>query len=314
MRTSARYGNMPWMSQLQQINIPDLLRDVWNAELYKSGDVNVQLNQLVISLFIIVVGSAIARFVAKQVGKRLGQFAQINRQTAYVLQRVVFYVLLVAVVLIALPIAGIPITIFTVLGGAVAIGVGFGAQNLFNNLISGIIIITQRPIRIGDILEIDGEEGRVEDLGNRCVRVRRSDGVDLLVPNSYFLENTIANWTLFDSNVRGKVSVGVAYGSDTIRVRDLMLQAVDEHERIQKDPPPIVLFTEFGDNSLNFLVLFWTSVTRPMDLRRIQSDLRFRIDALFREAKIEISFPQRDVHLDTLKPLQIRMMRDGDDT
>lgn len=298
------------MLPLAEIDLRELLRQVWNAELYKSGDVEVQLNQVVISIIVVILGSMIARVLSNQVGKRLESIARVNHQTAYVLQRIAFYLMLVFVVLVALPIAGIPITIFTVLGGALAIGVGFGAQNLFNNLISGIIIITQRPIRIGDIVEINGGEGRIEDLGNRCVRVRRTDGVDLLVPNSYFLDNIIANWTLFDSDIRGGVDVGVAYGSPTEQVRDLMMKAANEHPNVKADPAPIVLFTEFGDNSLNFQVLFWTTVTRPMDMRKIQSDLRFRLDALFREAGITISFPQRDVHLDTLKPLEVRMVRE----
>lgn len=301
--------NFGKMGTIAELDAMSLLRQIWGAQLYKSGDVEVQLNQLVISLLIVMAGGVVARFASGVLGRRLKQIARLNQHTAYVLQRIAFYVMLVMVVLVALPIAGIPITIFTVLGGAVAIGVGFGAQNLFNNLISGIIIVTQRPIRIGDIVEIDDAEGSVEELGNRCVRVRRTDGVDLLVPNSYFLENTIANWTLFDNDIRGSVSVGVAYGSPTERVRDLMLRAAQEHPKINKSPEPIVLFTEFGDNSLNFELLFWTSVQRPMDLRRIQSDLRYRIDAVFRQAGISISFPQRDVHLDAPKPIEVRVLR-----
>ncbi len=208
-----------------------------------------------------------------------------------------------------MPIAGIPITIFTVLGGAVAIGIGFGAQNLFNNLISGLILMVERPIRIGDIVELAGAEGRVADIGNRCVRIRRSDGIDVLVPNSHFLEQDVVNWTLNDSDIRGSLSIGVAYGSDIKKVKELMLKAAKEHPKIIQNLEILVLFDDFGDNSLLFNLLFWTKVTRPMDLRRIQSEIRFTLDATFKEAGISISFPQRDVHLDTLTPLEIRLQR-----
>jgi len=211
------------------------------------------------------------------------------------------------IVLIALPIAGIPITIFAVLGGALAIGVGFGAQNLLNNLISGIILIAERPIRIGDIVELEKERGRVEEIGNRCVRIRRYDGVHVLVPNSYFLEQRVVNWTLVSADIRSVVSVGVAYGSPVEKVRDLMQQSAEEHEKVSKDYPVEVFFEEFGDNALTFNLYFWTSVNQPMDIRRVQSDVRFKINALFAEHNIVIAFPQRDIHLDTSKPLEIHL-------
>jgi len=285
-------------------------RQVWHMELFSSSGNPVQLSQIVVALAVLVVGILIGRRLANMLGRRLEKSGRFNRSTAYLLQRLTFYVLVVVITLVALPIAGIPVTVFTVMGGAVAIGVGFGAQNLFNNLISGIIIMIEQPIRVGDIVEVQGGQGRVEEISNRCVRVRRSDGIDELIPNSFFLEQPVVNWTHSDSDIRGEVPVGVAYGSPTEQVRDLMLQAAAEHKDIRKDPEPIVLYEEFGDNSLNFRLLFWTPVSRPMDLRRIRSDLHYRIDNLFREAQITIAFPQRDLHLDTLKPLDVRLAKE----
>jgi small-conductance mechanosensitive channel len=285
-------------------------RQVWNMELFSSSGNPVQLSQIVVALAVLVVGILIGRRLASALGKRLEKSGRFNRSTAYLLQRLTFYVLVVLITLVALPIAGIPVTVFTVMGGAVAIGIGFGAQNLFNNLISGIIIMIEQPIRVGDIVEVQGGQGRVEEISNRCVRVRRSDGIDVLIPNSFFLEQPVVNWTHADEDIRGELLVGVAYGSPTELVRDLMMQAANEHKEIRKDPPPIVLYEEFGDNSLNFRLLFWTRVSRPMDLRRIQSDLHYRIDNLFRAASITIAFPQRDLHLDTLKPLDIKLVKE----
>jgi len=280
---------------------------IWNLKLFTSGANEIHLNQILIAILTIYVGVFLTKRFTSLVGKRLEKFGKIDHQTAFVLQKIFSYLLFVIVVLVAMPIAGIPITIFTVLGGAVAIGVGFGAQNLFNNLISGIILMVERPIRIGDIIEHSGAEGKVADIGNRCVRIRRTDGIDVMVPNSYFLEQDVINWTLFDSDVRGDLKIGVAYGSDVQKVKELMETAAREHPKVKKSLEILVLFEDFGDNSLLFTLLFWTRVTRPMDLRRIQSDLRFTLDAAFKEAGITIAFPQRDVHLDTLKPLEVRV-------
>ncbi|MEM8737876.1 MAG: mechanosensitive ion channel domain-containing protein [Planctomycetota bacterium] len=284
-------------------------RDIWYAELFHAGGNPIRLNQLVIALLVIAIGLWVSRQVAQRVGRRVSKVKRVDANFAAAIQKIVFYALCVVVFFTALPIAGIPMAIFTVLGGGVALGIGLGAQNLFNNLISGLILMFERPIRLGDIVVAGEQEGRVEDIGNRCTRIRRFDGIDVLVPNSSLLQQPVVNWTLKDANIRGSVTVGVAYGSPVEQVRDLIGKAAAEHPRILREPPPEVLFTDFADNTLNFEVYFWANVTRPLDLRRIQSDLRFHIDQLFHEAGIVIAFPQRDVHLDTLRPLEVRMLQ-----
>lgn len=275
----------------------DVLDKVWRLELFKTGEHTVELNQIIIALLIIVVGIIFSRVIVHFIGKRLVTRANLHRNTAHVVQRILFYLLVTAVTLIALPMVGIPITIFTVLGGALAIGVGFGAQNLFNNVISGLIIMMERPIRIGDIVEVSEHTGKVEDIGNRCVHVRRIDGVDLLVPNSYFLEQPVVNWTLSDQKIRGHVSVGVAYGSNVQKVRELIEGVAKAHSDIHKEPVPMVIFSDFADSALIFDVYFWTGVTRPIDRLRIESDIRYAIDSVFTENDIVIAFPQLDVHV-----------------
>ena len=282
---------------------------IWHLELYNSGDNKVMLNQVCVALMLIFIGVLISKKVSKVVGVRLERLKAINPDTAHVLQRILYYFMVTVLILAVLPIVGVPITIFTVLGGAFAIGIGFGAQNLFNNLISGLIIMMEKPVRIGDIIELGDAQGRVEEVGNRCIRIRRTDGVDVLVPNSFFLEQPVVNWTLSDRVIKGLVSVGIAYGSDTELARDILLKAAVEDERIHKSPEPYVLFEAFGDNALNFELWFWTNVNRPMDLKKIQSDLRFKIDKLCREKEVSIAFPQRDIHLDTLKPLEIKLTK-----
>ena len=284
---------------------------IWNAELFSAGGNPIQLNQLILAAVIILVGIWVSRRIALLVRHRISRIQRVNSHAAAMVQTVVFNALVVIIILAAMPIAGIPTTIFTVLGGAVAIGIGFGAQNLFNNLISGLIIMLEQPIRMGDIVQVGEHEGLVEAINNRCTNIRRSDGVDLLVPNSHFLEQPVINWTLTNRDIRGSFVVGVAYGSPTELVAKLLRQCVDEHTLIHQRPEPIVLFQEFGDNSLNFETFFWSRISRPMDLKKIQSALRFRFDELCRENGITIAFPQRDVHLDTLSPLEVKMIPNG---
>ena len=285
------------VSDLAEMTLSDVLNflgQLWNYPLFNSGGNTIRLNQLVIATLIVLIGILVSKWITRAIHYRLIRFRRVNANAAAVIQRLVFYLL-------------IPITVFTILGGALAIGIGFGAQNLFNNMISGLILMTERPIRLGDIVEIGEHEGKIEAIGTRSTRVRRFDGIDVLVPNSHFLEQPVVNWTLLDAQIRGSVVVGVAYGSPTQQVADIMCQAAKSHEKVSKNPPIEVLFQEFGDNALIFEVFFWTTITRPMDLRAICSDIRFHIDKLCREQHISIAFPQRDVHLTTLQPLQVQV-------
>jgi len=212
--------------------------------------------------------------------------------------RLYFIVCLLLLVFTTLAILNVPLGAFAFVSGAVAIGVGFGAQNIINNFISGWILMWEKPIRIGDFLEINDVKGTVETINTRSTRIRRVDGVHLLIPNSQLLENTVVNWTLVDRLARGQVRVGVAYGSPVKLVSQLIHQAAIDHELVLKDPDPLVIFEDFGDNALIFDLFFWINTEGERDLRVIRSDLRFRIEELFAENGIVIAFPQRDIHLD----------------
>ncbi len=301
-------GDLDLSEDLKNLNFGKLAADIWHFRVFTTGGETITVGKIVIAILVLLVGLWIAKRLARIARGRLGKVKRIDLNAAALLSRLLYYLLAVVVAFVALDIAGIPLTIFTVLGGAVAIGIGFGIQTLFNNLISSLIIMVERPIRLGDIVIVDEHEGKIEEIGNRCTRLRRSDGIDVLIPNSYFLEQPVTNWTLLDNDVRGKVAVGVAYGSDTELVRKLIMEATKEHKRIKDTPEPVVLFLEFGDNALHFEVWFWVTVFRPIELRTVESDLRFRIDALCREHEVVIAFPQRDVHLDTMSPLEVRVV------
>ena len=191
----------------------------------------------------------------------------------------------------------VPLAAFAFISGAVAIGFGFGAQNIINNFISGWILMWERPIKIGDFLELGEVRGTVESINTRSTRIRRVDGVHLLIPNSQLLENTVTNWTLIDDLVRTAVRVGVAYGSDVRLTEQLMYRVASEHADVLDTPAALVIFDNFGDSSLEFELNFWVHSTGERGLRMIRSDLRFAINQLFREYGLVIAFPQRDVNV-----------------
>lgn len=280
----------------------------WNLPLLHLGSGQaVTVGQILLVLIILIGGYLASKLVERIIERRLSK-THFTADAAYALKRISFYALIIIVAMLALSLLRIPLTAFAFVSGAVAIGVGFGAQNIINNFISGWILMFERPVRIGDFIELDEHNGVVESIGNRSTRIRRTDGVHILVPNSQLLERNVINWTLIDFDIRSIVRVGVAYGSPAKRVSSLIRQAVDETSGIKTTPQPLVVFEDFGDSALVFDVYFWSEVQGERDLRVLRSDVRFRIDELFKENDITIAFPQSDVHLNTLSPLDIRLI------
>ena len=290
------------------LGVWDQVRRIWNAQLLAVGGESVTLGVLVTALIVFALGVWAARRLSALIGRLLRRHAGVESGAVHAFETLAFYILVVLFGLFALRIANVPLTAFTVAGGAIAIGVGFGSQNVVNNFISGLILMAERPIRLGDIVDVDGTYGRVERIGARSTRIKTFDNIHIVVPNSSFLEKNVINWTLSDNMIRTSVDVGVAYGSPTREVDRLVRRVLQEHGRILAKPPPQVLFIDFGENALHFRAYFWLQMRYMMDRRRVESDVRFRIDHLFREAKIEIAFPQRDVHLDVRAPLPVRLL------
>jgi small-conductance mechanosensitive channel len=283
---------------------------VWNYGLISlSEGGTITVGQIVMVLVLLIVGVFASRRIERLIARRMAE-THIQPDAAQLIQRLIFYALLVVLVVTALGLLHVPLTAFAFVSGAVAIGVGFGAQNVINNFISGWILMSERPVRIGDFVEIEGASGTVEAIGNRSTRIRRVDGVHLLVPNSRILENSVINWTLIDRQVRSSVKVGVAYGSPVREVERLLRQAVGEHAAVKPEPQPKIIFDDFGDNALIFDAYFWSDVGGERELRQIRSDIRFRICELFDEHGIVIAFPQRDVHLDSQEALRIRIVNE----
>lgn len=203
--------------------------------------------------------------------------------------------------LVALHAFGLSSTSLTVAFGALGIGLGFGLQNIFNNFISGIILLFERPIQVGDAVEINGTWAEVKKINFRSTVVQTYDNASLIIPNSEFISSQVTNWSFRDLTLRIKVSVGVAYGSDIELVRSTLLEIAGKAEKVLAYPRPDVLFSDFGDSALIFVLRVWTDVDNML---RVGTAIRFEIDRLFRERGIEIAFPQRDIHIRTSAPPQ----------
>jgi potassium efflux system protein len=281
---------------------------VWNYELWVIDDRPLTVKKILVALVILIAGIVITKVLIRRLAEKILHRPQVKPTTAAAIEKLLLYTSYLLVVLFALRMVNIPLTAFAFFGGAIAIGLGFGAQNLINNFISGFIIMGEQPISIGDLIEVDGLLGEVEEVGARCTRIRTGENIHILVPNSSFLEKNITNWTHSDRRIRAHINLGVMYGSPVAQVQRLLLQVCSEFTEIHSKPEPIVLFTDFGDNALIFEVHFWITVQRVIQRRMIESSLRFRIDETFRQAGIVIAFPQRDVHLDTVKPLHVKLL------
>lgn len=206
------------------------------------------------------------------------------------------YLLLFLGLLVVVQTAGIDLTIFNVLAGAIGIGVGFGLQNVVSNFFSGLIIMFERPIKIGGRIVVDDVEGDVIEIGARSTKVLTNDNITIIVPNSKFITENVVNWQYNDTSVRFRIPVGVAYGSDVRKVEKLLLEVAAANEGVLEDPPPAVRFVGFGDSALSLELRAWTtsSVNRK---GRLVSALNFAIYDKFREHGVEIPFPQRDLHV-----------------
>ena len=205
-----------------------------------------------------------------------------------------FFVLIGVVVIIQS--AGINLSSLTILAGAFGIGIGFGLQNITNNLVCGLVILIERPIKVGDRIEVGEVIGEVKIISPRATTVQSNDNISYIIPNADFITSRVINWSHSDLNVRLHVPVGVSYGSDPGQVKQLLLSAAALHHGVLKEPAPDVIFTGYGESSLNFELRIWTTdfIRQPLILK---SDLYFAIWDIFQEHRIEIPFPQRDIHI-----------------
>lgn len=281
------------------------VRSALTAEL-AFGDIGVSLGDLVAFALTVWAAFALSRLVRFVLEEDVFPRVEVARGVPYAITTLVHYGFLLVGFFLAFAAMGLDLNRFTILAGAFGVGIGFGMQNIVNNFVSGIILLFERPIQVGDTVQLGEMLGTVTRIGIRSSAVRTPQGAEIIVPNASFISDTVTNWTLSDRLRRIDVSVGVAYGTDPEQVLEILLRVAADHPLVLTEPPPAALFVRFGDSALEFELRAWTS--RFDEWVRIRSELNVAVNAALREARIGIPFPQRDVHLDSAATIDVRIL------
>jgi small-conductance mechanosensitive channel len=272
------------------------LKSIWGKELFSLGETTFTLQTLIIlsfSLFLLFyLTSKLKKLLVNRVFPRYGLSEGLSQSIAAIVR----YAIVVVGLVIIFQASGIDLSALGILMGALGIGIGFGLQNITNNFISGIVILFERPIKVGDRVEVGDISGDIIKISARATTIITNDNIAVVVPNSDFINSTVINWSLNDRNVRFNFPVGVAYKEDPARIKRLLLEVAQANPGVLENPPPDVLFDEYGDSSLNFILRVWTNEysNKPKVLK---SQLYYAVFEKFREHGVEIPFPQRDVYL-----------------
>lgn len=257
-----------------------------------SDNISISILDVLIIITVIFITTLVLKLVLKVVTKNLPQEDKGKFNVVFGYFRWLVYLI---ILLITLHSVGINVTAIFAASAALLIGVGLALQTLFQDIISGVFILIDQSVHVGDIIEIEGKVGRVEEIKLRTTRAVTIDNKVLVIPNHLYLTNSLYNWTQNGTTTRESVSVGVAYGSDVQLVRKLLIQAASTNESVLSSPEPTVVFTNFGDSSLDFKLVF--TLADSFKAQFPKSDIRFEIDKLFREHNVTIPFPQRDIHI-----------------
>ena len=287
-------NSFPWTRQWS-FNFIDSIATSLTAPLLHIGDRPYSITDLLVLIVLLIGLMVAANTVTSQLRSRVLPMTRLNRNAQEVVATVIKYTLITIGTVAILQVWGLDITSLTILASALSVGIGFGFQDIAKNLGSGIVLLFERPIQVGDFVQVGDYKGTIDRIGSRSTIVRTLDQVSIIVPNSRFLESEVLNWSHDNPVSRVRLPVGVAYGSDMEMVRKLLLKATQDHKDILKLPPPRVTFIGFGDSSLDFELWVWCS--DPSRHPILISDLYFRIEKLLREHDLEIPFPQRDLHV-----------------
>jgi small-conductance mechanosensitive channel len=300
-------SNGQWTASMLQLR--GIAKDIWNFEMFAVEDATIVDGKTVTTTYGVTVGKSIgslflfaltywvASMLLRQLERLLVRRFGVNEQLASVIRRWSLIALAVVLIILILNLARIPLTAFAFMGGALAIGIGFGTQTIIKNVISGIIILFERKIRVGDIISLGGTTGHVTQVDLRASTVRGFDGIEALIPNSTLLENQVTTWTYSNQNIRREIRIGVAYGAPVHDAAEIILSCAKDHGQVRKDPPPEVFFEDFGDNALLMVLVFWVELGPNLVSRRVDSDLRYAMEKRLAAAGIGIPFPQRTIHL-----------------
>lgn len=290
--------------EMEWTDILSAIQDFLNLRLFNLQDSPVTIMSLLIFIIFLsaflFLGAFVRRFLR---GKFLDKF-QIDSGLKYTLSRVAQYIIVVLGVLISFQFVGIDLTSLAVIFGLLSVGIGFGLQNITANFISGLIIMFERPISVGDRVEVDGIEGDVTEISIRSTKIRTLNNISIIVPNSKFVENNVVNYSHGDPTFRLDIKVGVSYSSDLDTVLKALNEVAEEHPKVMKIPNHQVHLTEFGDSSWDMQLRVWISNVK--DRYAFRNEFNQAIVRKFAEYEIEIPFPQRDLHVRSTVDLPIK--------
>jgi len=258
------------------------------------GSVTYSISGLVLFVVTIYLSTKLSRIIEEIFKEDYRDESNLQKRNLGTITIMVRYGVISVGLLIAIAFSGLPVENITIIIGALGVGIGFGLQNIFNNLVSGFILAVEKPIQIGDIVQVEAFTGEVQDIGIRASKVKTFDGAEVIIPNGDLIASNVINWTHSDRYRRIELFVGVAYGTDTEKVLDLLNEAIKKCALIRSYPEPIVVFHKFGDSSLDFRILCWTTIENFLLGR---SELSVIIDKLFKEHQVTIPFPQRDLYI-----------------
>jgi small-conductance mechanosensitive channel len=277
---------------IEKSSLWEKLKLFLNEHIDFSQDISISVKDVIIIITVIFITTLILRLFLRVITRRLPADDKAKFKVVFGYFRWLIYLV---IFLITLDAVGVNVTSVFAASAALLIGIGLALQTLFQDIISGVFILVDQSVHVGDIIEIDGKIGRVEEIKLRTTRAVTVGNKVLIIPNHLYLENSLYNWTQNGFNTRESVEVGVAYGSDVQLVKKLLIQAANSLPDVLEKKETIVQFTDFGDSALNFKVIF--TLGDSFNANNPKSDIRFEIDRLFRENNIAIPFPQRDVHL-----------------
>lgn len=274
-------------------NIWQKISSVLQYKIFESQDAKtvITIFSVITIIFSFIVTKYVLKLIIQLISSRLQPENCIKFKSIFLFSKYLIYAVVSVIVFESV---GINFTPLLIASSALLVGVGLALQTFFQDILSGVFILIDQSVKVGDIIELDGHVGRVEEIKLRTTRAVTIDNKVLIIPNHQYLSNSLYNWTQNGKVTRDSVTVGVAYGSDTQLVKSLLIESVSEHPSILKYPEPIVLFDDFGENALNFKVIY--SINDSFTGIFSQSDIRFKIDKLFRENNIEIPLPQRIIH------------------
>lgn len=277
------------------IGLMPLLNALFAYELIATDKVKITIGEIFLLIFILIVTRILAKLIRIILQKNFSRKAWVDEGKEYTVFKLTKYGLYGVAVLLGLTSVGIDMKLILAGAGALLVGIGFGLQYLFFDIISGLIILFEGPIKVGDVIEVDGLVARVKQIDIRTSKVLTRNGKYIIIPNSKLVGEKVVNWSHGTNLTRFNVEVGVAYGSDTALVKDVLYNCALRHPDVSKNREIIVRFESFGDSSLVFNVFFWAKKTWVVET--LLSEIRFEIDREFREKKIVIPFPQRDLHI-----------------